>query len=63
MQKGAVVDVTPSLAMAPARLSLELSLPMADSVILVIARACEATIWTQDADFKGLPGVKYFPRK
>ena len=28
-------------------------LPMADSVILATAHAFGATVWTQDADFKG----------
>ena len=63
MQRGQVVDLTPSLAMAAASLSLAHSLPMADSIILASARACEATVWTQDVDFKGIPGVKYFPKK
>ena len=34
-------------------------LPMADSVILATAQAFGATVWTQDGDFKGLPGVQY----
>jgi predicted nucleic acid-binding protein len=32
-------------------------------VILATARLHEATIWTLDADFKGLPGVRYFARE
>jgi len=63
MQQGLVVELSPSLAMAAAKTSLELALPMADSIILATARRFEATVWTQDADFKGLPGVKYRPRK
>jgi hypothetical protein len=34
-------------------------LPMADSVILGAARSYAAVLWTQDADFKGIPGVEY----
>jgi predicted nucleic acid-binding protein len=30
---------------------------MADSIILATARAYRATLWTQDADFKGVEGV------
>ena len=63
MQKATVVDLAPQLATAAARLSLRHSLPMADSLILATARAHDATIWTQDADFKGIAGVKYFPKK
>lgn len=59
MQQGAVVDLDAPLALAAARLSAEQNLPMADSVILATARAQAATLWTQDADFKGMPGVEY----
>lgn len=63
MQKAAVVDLTPTLAMTAAKLSLEHSLPMADSIIIATARLYDAIIWTQDADFKNIPGVKYFPKR
>jgi toxin FitB len=63
MQKGTVIDVTNVLALAAARLSLERRLPMADSLILATARAYGATIWTQDADFRSVSGVKYFAKK
>ena len=63
MQRGHVVDLTSQRAMSAASLSLEHSLPMADSIILASARAHEAVVWTQDADFKGLDQVKYFPKK
>lgn len=59
MQQAGVVDVTSPIAMDAAKLSTELRLPMADSLILATARACGATLWTQDADLAGLPGVKY----
>jgi predicted nucleic acid-binding protein len=35
---------------------------MADSIILATAQMCDATIWTQDSDFKNISGVKYFPK-
>ena len=63
MQRGHVVDLTPQIAMAAATLSLEHALPMADSIMLASARAVEATLWTQDADFKGIDGVKFFRKK
>ena len=59
MQQATVVDVTPSIAMAAAKVSHEGRLPMADSLILITAREHEATLWTQDSDFKGLPEVKW----
>jgi len=59
MQQGAVVDLDARLALLAARISLERKLPMADSVILATARAYGATVWTQDADFKDLPGVQF----
>jgi toxin FitB len=62
MQKGTVVDLTASLAIAAAKLSLEHDLPMADSIILATAQEFGATIWTQDSDFDGMNKVKYFPK-
>ena len=59
MRRGRVVDLDADLAVAAADLSAELQLPLADSVILATARATEATLWTQDADFEGLDGVEY----
>ena len=63
MRKGTVVDLTALLAIAASKLSLEHNLPMADSVILATAKEFDATIWTQDSDFKNIDDVKYFPKK
>ena len=63
MQKGTVVDLTSPLAIAASKLSLEHNLPMADSIILATAKEFDATLWTQDADFKNINGVKYFSKK
>jgi predicted nucleic acid-binding protein len=63
MQQGRIVDLDATLAMSAARLSLEMKLPMADSIILATARASEATLWTQDDDFEGLDDVKYIAKK
>ena len=63
MQKGAVCDLTVNIAISAAQISLQHKLPMADSIILATAQQHDATIWTQDVDFKGLPKVKYFPKK
>jgi predicted nucleic acid-binding protein len=63
MQRGTVVDFTADLALKAASLSVQLRLPLADSVILATAHEQNATLWTQDADFKDLPGVRYRERK
>ena len=63
MQQGSIIDLDSTLAMSAARLSLELKLPMADSIILATARASEATLWTQDDDFEELADVKYIAKK
>ncbi len=63
MQKGTVVDLTPPLAIAASKFSLEHHLPMADSIILATAKEFDATLWTQDSDFKNINDVKYFPKR
>jgi toxin FitB len=63
MRRGRVVDLTASMAIAASKLSLEHKLPMADSIILATAKEVNATIWTQDSDFKNMDDVKYFPKK
>jgi toxin FitB len=63
MNKGKVADLTPSLALAASKLSLEHKLPMADSIILATAKQYDAIVWTLDSDFKNIKGVKYFPKK
>jgi len=63
MQKGKVVDLTLPLALSASKLSLAHNLPMADSIILATARGHEAVLWTLDADFKNIRGVKYYPKK
>ena len=59
LHQGLIVELTASLALQAAQLSLESGLPMADSVILATARTYQANLWTQDAHFDGLDGVRY----
>ena len=63
MRQGITKDFTAGLALQAAKISLEYKIPMADSIILATAHENEATVWTQDQDFKGIEGVKYFPKK
>lgn len=62
MMEGRVVELDASMALMSARTGVETGLPLADSVILATARAHEATLWTQDSDFEGMEGVRYFER-
>jgi len=62
MSLGTIADLTREIALESAQLSIEFKLAMADSMILATARANQATLWTQDADFKDIAGVEYFPK-
>lgn len=59
MEQGQLIDLGERIALHAAQISVRLKLPMADSMILATARACDATLWTQDSDFQGLEGVRY----
>lgn len=59
MAKGHIVALDLKLGLRAARLSVDSGLPMADSIILATARAHGATLWTQDAHFEGIDGVRY----
>ena len=63
MEQGRVVDLDRATALSAARLSLEHRLPMADSVMLATAIDHGATLWTQDADFERIAGVRYVAKR
>ncbi len=63
MYDGQVADLNREIALVAADLSIELKLPMADSIILATARAHNATLWTQDEHFKDIEGVKYVEKR
>jgi predicted nucleic acid-binding protein len=63
MQQGQMQELDAPLALTAGRLGLAHGLPLADSVVLATARQHGARLWTQDADFKGLEGVRYIPRR
>ncbi len=58
MQCGQIVDLNLPLALSA---SIN-GLPLADSLIYATAKSRGATLWTQDARFNGMPGVRYFPK-
>jgi predicted nucleic acid-binding protein len=62
MRLGQVIDIDADLALEAARAGMNHRLALADSLILATARRFEAVLWTQDADFDGLNGVRYVPR-
>jgi toxin FitB len=63
MQQGTVVALDAGLTLMAGRLSADWRLPLADSVMLATARAFDATLWTQDADFAGIEGVRYVEKR
>jgi predicted nucleic acid-binding protein len=62
MQQGKVIELSSSIALLAAKLSLDVKIPMADSIILATAQIHGAVLWTQDNYFQSLPGVRYFPK-
>ena len=58
LQSGRVADIDGSLALEASRLDM----PLADSLIYATAQRLGATAWTQDEDFRELPGVRYFQK-
>jgi predicted nucleic acid-binding protein len=62
MYTGHIVDIDASLALSAAQLSVQEKLPMADSLILAVARAHNAVLWTQDEHFKGMADVQFIEK-
>lgn len=57
-----VFDIDFEISLNAAKLNSLLKLPMADSMILASANKVNATLWTQDSDFKEIKSVKYYPK-
>jgi toxin FitB len=62
MRQGRVLDLTDKRAVAAADIAAKHKLAMADAVIYSMAREFDGTLWTQDVDYKGLAGVRYFEK-
>ncbi len=62
MRQGRVLDLTDKRAVAAADIAIKHKLAMADAVIYSMAREFEGTLWTQDVDYNGLAGVRYFEK-
>ena len=62
MLRGKVIDLDADLAFRAAGIGIEHRMPTADSIILATAWRHEALLWTTDAHFKGLRGVRYISK-
>ncbi|MCX7239382.1 MAG: type II toxin-antitoxin system VapC family toxin [Burkholderiales bacterium] len=59
MRMGRVLDLTDARAIAASSVAAQHKLAMADAAMYSMALEFDATFWTQDADYAGLPGVRY----
>ncbi len=62
MRTAHVVDLSGTLAVEASKQARSYKLALADAIIYATARSQNAELWTQDAHFKDLPHVKYFPK-
>lgn len=62
MRLGRVLDITDRRAVAAASVAVKHRLAMADAMMYSLAQELDATFWTQDIDYQGLPGVNYLPK-
>lgn len=63
LHQGRIVPLDSGLALTAAKLGVDHKLPLADSIIVATARQHDAAIWTMDADFEGLPNVRYVSKR
>ena len=63
MRLGRVLELTDGRAIAAADAAMRHRLAMTDAVMYSIAREFKANFWTQDADYKDLPGVSYHAKE
>lgn len=56
MSLGKIIELDATLVLEAAGLPF----PLADSIIYATAMRHEALLWTQDAHFEGVKGVRYF---
>ncbi|MSR77946.1 MAG: type II toxin-antitoxin system VapC family toxin [Candidatus Omnitrophica bacterium] len=62
MSEGLIIDLDSRLAIKAANVGYEFKLSLADSIIYATALHHHALLWTQDEDFKNMPGVRYIPK-
>ena len=62
MRLGRVLDLTDRRAVAASKIARQHRLALADAAMYSMALEHDATFWTQDIDYDGLPGVRYFKK-
>lgn len=62
MRLGRVLDFTDARAIAASKVSRQHRLALADAAMYDMALEHKATFWTQDVDYDGLSGVRYFAK-
>ena len=63
LHQGQVVALDSGIALSAAQRGVAHKLPLSDSIIYATAKQLDATVWTMDADFEGLAGVRYVPKR
>lgn len=63
MTRGTVALLDLPTAVLAGALGIAHKLPLADSIIYATGQRHGHDVWTQDADFEGLAGVRYFPKR
>jgi toxin FitB len=63
LHQGTVVALDSSLALSAAHVGVVHKVPLADSIIYATAKHYRATLWTMDAHFAELPGVRYVAKR
>jgi predicted nucleic acid-binding protein len=62
MRLGRVLEITDDRAVAAACVASTHKLAMADAMMYSLALEFNATFWTQDVDYQGLPSVQFFTK-
>lgn len=63
LHQGQVVPLDAGIALSAAQLGVAHKLPLADSIIYATAKQYQATVWTMDAHFAALVGVRYIAKR
>ncbi|HEX7879417.1 MAG TPA: type II toxin-antitoxin system VapC family toxin, partial [Candidatus Eisenbacteria bacterium] len=62
LSRANLIPLSESIAIEASGIAHSSKLAMADSIILATARMTGSELWTQDADFRDFPDVRYIPR-
>jgi len=62
MTQGKVISLDSQLAIDAGSYGVQHKLPLADSITYATTMKYNATLWTQDSDFKDLPNVKFYTK-